>query len=211
MIDDTNACNPWRALGLRFWLPWAAGMAAVVAAFWGIKLFAGALAQPPQAIVLCADLILFVLALVSLCMLPRRVLEKRGLEDPMRPAAHRYTWRFIPLMLIYSVLFMLSVYYARHGHPTRSATIGLALAPALPVLFAIRAMFQFLREEKDEYLHKQMLEGWVLATGFTLAICTVWGSFEQFQLVSHVSAWAVFPLWAMCLVPAQFLVYRRGA
>jgi hypothetical protein len=209
-IDAEAECHPYRTLGLRFWLPWTLGLAVTVAAFLELKPIAGTLAQPLQAIVLGTGVICFTLALVGLCLLPRRVLEKRSLEDPMRPAAWRYTWRFLPLMLIYTVLFMLSVYYARHGHPTRAATFGLALAPALPVLFAIRAMLLLLKEETDEYLRTRALETWSLATGLALCICTVWGFLDQFEVAPHLPLWAAFPLWALCLVPAQFLVCRRA-
>ena len=56
-----------------------------------------------------------------------------------------------------------------------------------------------------------MLEGWAIATGLALAVCTVWGFLDQFEVVPHLPLWAAFLIWACCLVPAQFLLQRRDA
>ena len=86
-----------------------------------------------------------------------------------------------------------------------------ALAPSVPLLFAIRAMMLFLKEETDEFLRSRMLEGWSLAAGLTLAVCTVWGFLDQFEIVPHLPLWTAFLIWACCLIPAQFLLARRDA
>jgi hypothetical protein len=210
--DTSDSCAArYARLGARFWLPWSLAMLALIGGTAAFFVFArSALGMPLRAIAATAWMILFTIGLVVLSNLPRRALTKRGLEDPMRPAARRYMQRFLPPMLLYAVLFVAAGIYAEHNHPTGLAAIAVALAPALPVLAAIRVMFLFLKEEKDEYLHTRMLESWTLATGLTLAICMVWGMLDQFQVVPHMALWAVFPLWSLCLCPAEFLVKRRG-
>jgi len=47
------------------------------------------------------------------------------------------------------------------------------------------------------------------ATGGLLAVATVWGFLEMFGLVPHIESWAAFPIWAVCLAPAQVLARRR--
>jgi hypothetical protein len=129
----------------------------------------------------------------------------------MRPAARRYMARFLPAMLLYVVIFEAATWYWLRLHPTGLRAVLAALVPAIPVLFAIRAMLLLLREETDEYLRARGLEVWALATVLTLGLCTVWGFLDQFEVVPHLPLWAVFPLWAVCLFPAHILVQKRHA
>jgi len=137
---------------------------------------------------------------------PRHPLVKQ-----MRPAARRYLLRFLPAMLLYVAVFEAAVWYYLHMHPAGLKAVLAALAPAVPVLFAIRAMLLLLREETDEYLRARGMEEWALATVLTLGVCTVWGFLDQFEVVPHLPLWAVFPLWAVCLFPAHVIVQKRHA
>jgi hypothetical protein len=127
----------------------------------------------------------------------------------MRPAARRYMARFLPAMLLYVAVFEAATWYWLRMHPTGLRAVLAALVPAIPVLFAIRAMLLLLREETDEYLRARGLEVWALATVLTLGACTVWGFLDQFEVVPHLPLWAVFPLWAVCLFPAHIIVQKR--
>jgi hypothetical protein len=212
LTDECSTTSPYRRLGPRFWLPWSAAMVAIFAAFAALFLYARPLLEQPfRAIVMGAGVILVTLAFVGLNLLPRQTLVKRGLEDPMRPAQRRYTWRFLLPMMVYVATLIAATLYWKTAHPTGLAALLVALAPAVPVLFGIRAMMLLLKEETDEYLRSRMLEGWALATGGALAICTVWGFLDQFQVVPHLPLWVVFPIWAVCLAPAQWFLCKRQA
>jgi hypothetical protein len=134
---------------------------------------------------------------------------KHPLVKQMRPAARRYMARFLPAMLLYVAVFEAATWYWLRMHPTGLRAVLAALVPAIPVLFAIRAMLLLLREETDEYLRARGLEVWALATVLTLGACTVWGFLDQFEVVPHLPLWAVFPLWAVCLFPAHIIVQKR--
>jgi hypothetical protein len=135
---------------------------------------------------------------------PRSPLVKQ-----LRPAARRYMARFLPAMLIYVAVFEAATWYYLRLHPTGLEAVLAGLAPSLPVLFAIRAMILFLKEESDEFLRSRMLESWSLATGLALALCTMWGFLDQFEVVPHLPLWAAFPIWAACLLPAHIIVQKR--
>jgi hypothetical protein len=53
------------------------------------------------------------------------------------------------------------------------------------------------------------IEAVLWATACTLAIATVWGFLETFNLAPHAMGWIAFPLWAAFLGPATVLVRRR--
>jgi NADH:ubiquinone oxidoreductase subunit 6 (subunit J) len=199
LTDDTPQNHPYRALGWHFWLPWGAGIAATILGFIVLAYFAQRqLEQPLRTIVMSGAVIVLTLMLVFLNQLPHRAMQKRGLADPMRPAMRRYQWRFMIPMLLYIVALMAATWYWKAAHPTGVAALLTALAPAVPILFAIRAMAVWLHEESDEYLRAQMLKSWVLGALFAMAICTMVGFLDQFRVIPHIPLWAAFPLWAVC-------------
>jgi len=139
------------------------------------------------------------------------LVPRSPLMDQRRPAARRLVMRIASAIAFFLVISAAVTGYYKTMHPTGMATVLAALAPSVPLLFAIRAMMLFLKEESDEFLRSRMLEGWSLATGLALAVCTVWGFLDQFEVVPHLPLWTAFLIWACCLVPAQFLLARRDA
>jgi hypothetical protein len=87
---------------------------------------------------------------------------------------------------------------------------GQADLPAGPSKTAVIASIGFyLVEEDDEFQRTIMVQSYLLATGATLALCTVAGFLQSFKLAPPIELWVVFPLLAVCLPPAQYLVGRR--
>lgn len=115
------------------------------------------------------------------------------------PAQRRYTVRFLTAMTGYVVALLTANYVMAHHHPQGVPLFLLSLLPALPLLVAIAVMGIYLREEQDEYIRAQIVRGIVLATGMTLAACTVWGFLEEGGIAPHQPAWIVFPVWAVAL------------
>jgi hypothetical protein len=79
------------------------------------------------------------------------------------------------------------------------------------VLFCLRAMYRWLREENDEYLRLKMLETWAIATAVTLAVTMVVGFLDTFKVIPHIPLWAVLPFWAACMGLAQARPGQRCA
>ena len=195
-----EAPEPSAKLGVGFWALWIAGMLALSAAFsatmWWV---APQMTAPPGLALGALTVIAFTGGLIGLSMIPYRLRQKRGLEGRMREPYRRYTARFLPAMLGYVILLMLAVWYAKQAQPTGALAVVIAMAPALPLLFAIRAIFLLPREEDDEYQRDRLYRVYAFATGGTLAICTVWGFLDMFSVVPHAEMWVAFPIWAMCM------------
>jgi hypothetical protein len=139
------------------------------------------------------------------------LVPRSPLMNQRRPAARRLVMRIASAIVLFLLISVAATGTYRAVHPTGVAAMLAALAPSVPLLFAIRAMMLFPKEETDEFLRSRMLEGWSLATGLTLAVCTVWGFLDQFEVVPHLPLWVALYIWACCLVPAQFLLARRDA
>lgn len=198
--------EPKAGLGLPFWATWLAAMlaisAAFVAAMWWIQ---PQMETLPGLALGGLAVILFTGGLIGLSLIPYRIRQKRGIEGRMRQPYRRYTLRFMPAMLGYVVLLLLAVWYAKQNAPTGAVAWLIAIAPALPLLFAIRAIFLLPREEDDEYQRVRLYHAYALATGATLAICTVWGFLDMFSVVPHAEMWVAFPIWAAAMGIARCL------
>jgi hypothetical protein len=124
-------------------------------------------------------------------------------------AARRYQRRFMIAMGAYVFTLLVAIGVFVGAHPPPWLAWPLALAPAAPIVGAIVVMGLYLREETDELERVIASESALWATGALLAIATVWGFLEEFGLVIHVVAWAVFPIWAVCLGIANAVVRHR--
>jgi hypothetical protein len=199
-----EARDPREKLGALFWVLWVTGFLALMAAFFGVMQWN--MAQEHWSSVLAVIVtIVFTIAVWSLAMLPYYLKRRRGVGPKLRPPMRRYMLRFMPAMLLYVVILSLATELFQAEKPTGLLAWLIALAPAIPVLFAIRAIVLLIGEEDDEFQRMLQIKAFVLTTGLMLAICTVWGFLEMFSLVLHAPLWAAFPLWAVCLIPGQLV------
>lgn len=91
----------------------------------------------------------------------------------------------------------------------RPAVFAIALLPTLPTFVMIWAMARYLIEETDEYLRYRNVQAALISLGLTLAVGIFWGFLETFELVPHVPAWWVLPVWAGGLGVAQLWMWAR--
>lgn len=87
---------------------------------------------------------------------------------------------------------------------------AISLLPTLPTFGVIWAMGRYLVEEQDEYLRYRTVMAALVALGLVLALGIFWGFLEMFELVPHLWAWWVLPVWAIGLGLTQFWQKVRG-
>lgn len=110
-------------------------------------------------------------------------------------ATRRYTIRVALLMAAYLVLLATAVRFVDNGGLIGPFAYVLAIMPAFPVIGMFWAIAKFLIEMEDEYLRMLQVRQMIIATAFSLAIATVWGFLEEFELVPFVPAYWVTILW----------------
>jgi hypothetical protein len=111
------------------------------------------------------------------------------------PAQVRYNRRMGLVTIVYVAVLVAAVWVANTYRPTGPLLWMVAILPAVPVIGMIAAMLRLLVEETDEYLKFKTARLALIATGFMLAVTTVWGFLETFGLVPHVPAYAAFVVW----------------
>ena len=113
------------------------------------------------------------------------------------PAGRRYNRRMIVAAMFYAVTLIGAVWLSKVGTYPTPVYILIAVAPSFPVIAMIAAMGRLLVEEKDEYLRSRHIHHALVATGITLALASVWGFLEQFNVAPHVASYWVFPAWVL--------------
>lgn len=117
-----------------------------------------------------------------------------------RPAVYRrYTRRMMLASVVYVGAIMLASRMLHHHAPPTPLAVGIALLPGLAVLGMLAAVARLIIELEDEYLRMLEVRKALVATGFMLAVCSVWGLLEIFTDVPKLPLFWAFPIWAMGL------------
>ena len=126
--------------------------------------------------------------------------ERRAIESgSFSPAMGRYNRRMLAAGGLYVIGLFTAIWAHDELHPDGVAAFAIAFLPSVGVLWMVWAMGRLLIEEQDEYLRHRLLRSSLFGLGTLLTLATVWGFFEQFDLVPHVPTWAAVPVFALGL------------
>ena len=126
------------------------------------------------------------------------------------PALHRYNRRMLTAAALYVAGLMIAVWIHDTLHPPTLVAFLTALLPSLGVLAMIWALARLVTEETDEYLRHRSIIAALVGLGGLLALATLWGFFEQFDLVPHVPTWAAVPVFGVGFGLGNCLPARRA-
>lgn len=111
--------------------------------------------------------------------------------------------RYNRRMLAAGGIYVVGLFGAIWANDTLQADGALAflfaLAPSVGVLMMVWAMGRLVAEEEDEYLRFRLVRSSLFGLGTLLTLATVWGFFEQFDLVPHAPTWLAVPVFALGL------------
>lgn len=133
--------------------------------------------------------------------------ERRNCANPV---IIRYNRRFLIASFGYVLGLGIAIAVWNSYKLTSAMVFVIALLPTLPTFAMIWAMGRYLVEETDEYLRYRMVRAAIMSLGMVLAIGIFWGFLEMFELVPHIWAWWVLPVWAGGLGLAQLWMKVRG-
>lgn len=120
------------------------------------------------------------------------------------PAYARYIRRLMPIAIFYVAGIMLATFLVDRDAPLGPLAVGLALLPGLAMVAMIWSMGRFLTELDDEYLRMLEVRKFIIATGVTLVLTSMWGILELFVAqLPHLPVFYVFPLWCAGLFVGQ--------
>ena len=141
--------------------------------------------------------ILMVVAMLQIIPLTRASLAKQRSSGHLSPAVARYTRRFLLASFGYMLGLGIAVTIANRVDLSEVESFLIALLPVIPVLGMIWTMARYLIEEEDEFLRHRAIMASLFGLGGVLTLGTFWGFLETFEVVPHIWAWWVFPVWAI--------------
>jgi len=137
--------------------------------------------------------------------------ERRAIEaGNFSPAMGRYNRRMLTAGAIYVVGLFGAIWAHDSLHPNGLAAFAIAFLPSIGVLLMVFAMGRLVAEEEDEYQRHRHIRASLFSLGVLLTLATIWGFFEQFDLVPHVPTWAAVPVFAIGLGFANCSPWRRS-
>jgi hypothetical protein len=135
--------------------------------------------------------------------------QARG-RGAFSPAMKLYNQR----MLAASAVYVVGLFGAIWAHDALNLpqvmAFTAALAPSLGVVMMVVAMARLIAEESDEYLRQRHIRAALYGLGGLLTIATIWGFFEQFDLVPHAPGWLAVPVFAIGLGVAHVWPWARS-
>lgn len=115
------------------------------------------------------------------------------------PAMGTYNRR----MLVAAGIYVVGLFGAIWANDTLNADGMLAFLfaflPSVGVLMMVWAMGRLVADEADEYLRHRYVRSSLFGLGTLLTLATIWGFFEQFDLVPHAPTWLAVPIFAIGL------------
>jgi hypothetical protein len=195
MADADSPSDVKQGRGPGFWAGLYCASVAVVAAL----LLTDAIAPT-------VGLILFVGAMGLLIPLVRSS-EQRECANPV---IIRYNRRMMAASLGYVLGLGIAIALWNNYDLSGPVVFAIALLPTLPTFAMIWAMGRYLVEEQDEYLRYRTVRAALMSLGMVLALGIFWGFLEMFELVPHIWAWWVLPVWSVGLGLAQLWMKVRG-
>lgn len=133
--------------------------------------------------------------------------ERRNCANPVMV---RYNRRFLAACFGYVLGLGIAIALWNIYEPSGPVVFAIALLPTIPTFAMIWAMGRYLVEETDEYLRYRTVRAAIMSLGGVLTIGIFWGFLEMFELVPHIWAWWVLPVWAGGLGVAQLWMKVRG-
>lgn len=94
-------------------------------------------------------------------------------------------------MGLYVLLLLGCTYIIKHGAPTPSMKVVLALIPTLPVIWVMWSLYALL-EHADELQRRVQLTSLSMAAGVTAFLTLTYGFLEDFAGFPHIPAWWTF-------------------
>ncbi len=141
----------------------------------------------------------------ALAWMLRQARRRHRLKGGASAAERAYIRRFVPLMGLYVAILFGAIWLDKAVAPAGPLAVALAVLPALPLIGVVWAIGRLIVEETDEYQRSLTVRQVVVATGFMLAVTSVWGFLETFGQVPHLPMYWAFIIWCAGLGVGSFV------
>lgn len=115
--------------------------------------------------------------------------------------------RYLVRTLIVTAIYIIGIFSASHliGNVgvSRPLAFAVALVPGLAMVGMFANTISMIVATQDEFMRMLAVRQQLIAAGFAMALASVWGTLEMFDLVPHAEAFYIVVLWAVGLFVGQ--------
>jgi hypothetical protein len=119
------------------------------------------------------------------------------------PVRRQYLVRTLIVTAIYIAGIFGASYLIGNVGVSRPLAFAVALVPGLAMVGMFANTMSMIAATKDEFMRMLAVRQQLIAAGFAMALASVWGMLEMFDLVPHVAAFYIVVLWAIGLFVGQ--------
>jgi hypothetical protein len=119
------------------------------------------------------------------------------------PVRRQYLVRTLVVMAIYIAGIFGASFLIKQVGVSRPLAFAVALVPGLAMAAMFYNTISMIAATKDEFMRMLAVRQQLIAAGFAMALASVWGTLEMFELVPHREAFYIVVLWAVGLFVGQ--------
>ena len=119
------------------------------------------------------------------------------------PVRRQYLVRTLIVTAIYIAGIFSASYLIEDVGVARPLGFAVALVPGLAIAAMFYNTLSMITATTDEFMRMLAVRQQLIAAGFALALASVWGTLEMFELVAHAAAFYIVVLWAIGLFVGQ--------
>ncbi len=113
------------------------------------------------------------------------------------PAIRRYNRGMLAASLAYILGMGIAVLLTNAMGLEGNILWLIAFLPVAPIFAMIWVMTRYIIDEEDEYLRHLAVMANMGGLALLMGLASLWGFFEEFELVSHAPGWLSVPVWAL--------------
>ena len=119
------------------------------------------------------------------------------------PVRRQYLVRTLVVTAVYIAGIFGASYLIGSVGVSRPVAFAVALVPGLAMVAMFANTLSMIGATTDEFMRMLAVRQQLIAAGFAMALASVWGMLETFDLVPHVAAFYIVVLWAVGLFVGQ--------
>lgn len=121
----------------------------------------------------------------------------------LTPVRRQYLVRTLAVTAVYLIGVFGAAYLIRDVGVARPLAIAVALVPGAAMAAMFYNTLNMIAATTDEFMRMLAVRQQLIAAGFAMALASVWGTLEMFDLVPHAGAFYIVVLWAAGLFVGQ--------
>lgn len=98
---------------------------------------------------------------------------------------------------IFLVTLFAAGFLIKGQHVSGPLAYAIGLVPGLALAAFFWSQAKLIVETEDEFLRMLAVRQQLIATGFTMAVATLWGTLELLELVPHVGVFYIILVWSV--------------